>query len=590
MPFHVLQNFVFPTLDDIKSVALFQRSLRGSPIALSQDGCLHLSPSEHVDLATYYNGLSFRKWNELTDIETIGLRLSMDAPVRLRVICHFKDAAPVCIYNAIIAPKEAAKGIWLPKLDKSVLFLGIEIRAGDKDVTISDAAWGTDKAPVRDVNIAAVITTFKREEEVQRSIETFASTILPKKAGGLGRLFVIDNGKTLPDMDKPGVTILQNPNLGGAGGFTRGLLEAMEDGAFTHVLFMDDDAACQPESVWRTAALFRYFKDEKSAVSGAMLIEDRPTIQHEKSAMFWTSGSGSWFLEPRGHNVYLGDIAPIVEANDAENGNYGGWWFFGFPIDQVDTLTFPFFVRGDDIDFSISNGFKIENINGIATLCPDFDSKRAPTTEFLEVRSYFALALMHADLPRLKKVFDKAITHALKMGYRLDYGGMDACLAALEGAARGPEFFGEQPSPLSQFGDLKQGATVKPADFEPVNPVDGLGKRITKLDKFLSRISWNGHLLPEFMIRNETVKAPSLGHLLDRGRTHRAKYVAYGEKDNIKIYERDNARMWAGKKRARALRREIGSKLPEIQANYKANHAKYRSKEYWQTLFDTYEG
>ncbi|WP_454557257.1 glycosyltransferase, partial [Salmonella enterica] len=47
---------------------------------------------------------------------------------------------------------------------------------------------------------------------------------------------------------------LRQANLGGAGGFTRGLYEASAAGPHADVILMDDDILCEPESVLRLSA------------------------------------------------------------------------------------------------------------------------------------------------------------------------------------------------------------------------------------------------------------------------------------------------------------------------------------------------
>ena len=86
------------------------------------------------------------------------------------------------------------------------------------------------------------------------------------------------------------VTIYPNMNAGGAGGFTRGMIEilkANENGAgVTHVLVMDDDIVLDTDVLLRTYTLLSLRKPEYADVfvGGAMLRLDRPNIQVENGA------------------------------------------------------------------------------------------------------------------------------------------------------------------------------------------------------------------------------------------------------------------------------------------------------------------
>ena len=59
-----------------------------------------------------------------------------------------------------------------------------------------------------------------------------------------GRVFVSDNGNSLNyNTDSNHIKVYSNKNYGGAGGFTRCLIEAMNNdmAQYTHFIFMDDD-------------------------------------------------------------------------------------------------------------------------------------------------------------------------------------------------------------------------------------------------------------------------------------------------------------------------------------------------------------
>lgn len=87
------------------------------------------------------------------------------------------------------------------------------------------------------------------------------------EATSKGHMFVhvIDNDRELDpsELDSEDLKVYMNNNVGGAGGFTRGMIEALElPKKPTHVLLMDDDVMVMPESLFRTYYLLRLLKDE----------------------------------------------------------------------------------------------------------------------------------------------------------------------------------------------------------------------------------------------------------------------------------------------------------------------------------------
>ena len=87
-----------------------------------------------------------------------------------------------------------------------------------------------------------------------------ASDTLPEV---LNEVVVVDQGnKKVVDDDRfpaarkslgKSLRMIDQPNLGGSGGFSRGMYEAMEGGA-DYVLLLDDDVRVDPEGIVRAVA------------------------------------------------------------------------------------------------------------------------------------------------------------------------------------------------------------------------------------------------------------------------------------------------------------------------------------------------
>jgi len=90
------------------------------------------------------------------------------------------------------------------------------------------------------------------------------------------RVLVVDNARNLEPEVPAGAPfrLVPNPNLGGAGGFARGLIEFREEGWSTHVVFMDDDISLEPEAIVRTITLLSHATSPDLCVHGAMMSEE----------------------------------------------------------------------------------------------------------------------------------------------------------------------------------------------------------------------------------------------------------------------------------------------------------------------------
>ena len=109
---------------------------------------------------------------------------------------------------------------------------GFSILANNQ-VEIKDAAYSVDVEPeeLRQVELSLVTTTFKKEDYVTRNIARVKRGILGSNdpIASHFTLHVIDNGRTLPveELEGPHICVHPNPNVGGSGGFARGMIESM---------------------------------------------------------------------------------------------------------------------------------------------------------------------------------------------------------------------------------------------------------------------------------------------------------------------------------------------------------------------------
>lgn len=583
MPLEILQTFVFPHEGAADRVSLYARWPDGEVSLADAAGRLRLPAGATVDFSTFFNSFSHRKWNLLTDIDEI--RLEVAGSGRARILITTVD-----VHGAVLPVAEQIRT--LDSYDEAIVvadtgsipgtMLSVSITAQDGEVRLDRMAWTTSRPAARSVSLAVVVTTFRRERAARQAIDKFVSTIVPGSPRADIHLYVIDNGRSLQSPESDHVTLIPNNNLGGAGGFTRGLLEARDAGRHTHVLFMDDDADCEPESVWRTAALAAHLKDERAAVSGTMLYTESPTVQHEKGAVFRHSGDFDKFFEALHNGRDLAAAGSVASNDGPDEANYGGWWFFAFPLAAVRKLPFPFFVRGDDIDFSLANGFPVVTLNGIAAWSGDFDRKRSPATEYLSARSMLALTLLHGDRRGARRIFRRTRRAAVNFGLRLDYASMQAALEAIEMVARGPQAFAEDARPLATLGRLnalRSAETMSGADFGSLHMLYPQ-KRWQAL---VGRMTAGGYLRGRR--RNSRLAYAPMPEDMPKWALFAYDRAAYGTGAGILVMKRSRSRMLALWYRSLRLALALRWKLPRLERLYKEEADELRSEACWRARF-----
>ena len=75
------------------------------------------------------------------------------------------------------------------------------------------------------------------------------------------------------------LSIHDQPNLGGSGGYSRVMYEALKNTDCEQILFMDDDIRIEPDSILRALALNRFAKSP-TLIGGQMLNLQEPSHLH----------------------------------------------------------------------------------------------------------------------------------------------------------------------------------------------------------------------------------------------------------------------------------------------------------------------
>ncbi len=463
------------------------------------------------------------------------------------------------------------------------------------EVTIYGGGWLTDAPETRDVHLGIAITTFRREKEVKAAVSRLTRDIA---AHPLYRdridVTVVDNGNTLKAEDLPGALLIPNRNLGGTGGFTRGLIHYQETGRHTHCLFMDDDASCEAGSVFRSMSFQRHATDPLLALSGAMLFDNIKFMQWE---------NGAWF-DGGCHSVNrdfdLRDPAKLWENEQegcvpAGKRIYGAWWFFFFPLSGVKNYSLPFFVRGDDIDFSYANDFHVASLNGVSCWQQDFKTKESPLTAYLFLRSHL---VHHMTLPQLKCSFGilwKILWgHFRRYNASYFYGTAAAVNLAMSHVLKGPKFFEDNIEPTEVLRKIKEISQCEKTESLTEEELKTLKKaeknlKMAPLTKTMRRLTFNGHLLPKGMAKNTAGEYLPKWMTPNPDRFFRRSQVTVTDQLNMKkvVLRRSPGLYFKNLAAFLLLALRLRLALPFLKGKFRKAEEKQRSREFWKEQFRT---
>lgn len=499
---NILQNIIFPHMTFHAPEEMYARLANEKVYASLNAKSLIFENGGKAYFDTYFNGLSIQPWQKNCKIDDLQLYLQGEGEFLVRIGIHRIGHASYWLHEKVIklsaGQTESIEVSDWQELESGMLYFAVQALSEGR---LEKGFWATE-APVQNaVKLGIVVTHFNRKQWVLPAISRIHNELLSDPAfKGKIELIIVDNSKNITEEElagkTDGITVIPNKNLGGSGGFTRGLLHLKDRQDFTHCLFMDDDASCEIDSIKRTYNMLSYGKVERLAVAGALLREIEPFRLFEKGATF----DGSCHPLKSGMDMrHVHDLL-YAELNDTKP-DYGGWWFFAFKIDEVKEYAFPFFVRGDDIRFGLSNNFQIATINGISCWGEDFAMKSGPLPLYLDTRNHIVYAITQNNPKLAVRLVKFFITSQL---YSYNYATAQACRIAVEHVMQGPGFFLENMDMAEvrkQIGSLTPSEKLQPIDRGHLNiKYRHKTKKEEYWHRWLRKITLNGFRLPDFVL------------------------------------------------------------------------------------------
>ena len=391
-------------LDHAPSVQpLYTRRTPPGPLAAP------LATGDRLDLDTYFNAFDERVWRRHATVGRLSLALALTGRALVQLRRH--AGTTTLLAEAITEDAVQSRSLLLPVPDpphpRAAGRLSLEITALEDGVTLQSGAWLTDAAP-RDAGLAIVICTCNRDRPLEALLRTLAADL--EAAAAVDALIVVNNGAPglaarLDPALNPSLHIVEQLNIGGAGGFSRGLLEARAIRGITHAVLIDDDVALEPEAILRTSRFIRHAHAD-TVLGGHMLDLFRPTILYEAGARIDPARLG---LIPQRLQSKLDTSADLDALLEPTPVHYYGWWFMALPLALLDRHGWPMpcFIRGDDVEFGLrlhDAGVPSTTMLGVGIWHEPFTAKLGSWHLYYECRNMLALAAWRLNLPRARLI------------------------------------------------------------------------------------------------------------------------------------------------------------------------------------------
>lgn len=510
-----LQNILTSYQKDEKKQPLYYKY---SGFIEESEGSVCLKHGAAISFGTYFNSFSLEKWRKYTVTGQYKVVIKGSGKARVSLYHSFLDSGKVITKilldrewelsieseSAITIPDTITAGICYPVVE-----------ALSEEVLLQEISYeGQVLDKIRDeIFLALDICTFKREPYVKRNIQELTKHILENSSSplyGKTQVFISDNGRTLGNSlsEFTKVKVMPNENVGGVGGFTRGMLEAMKEEKFTHILIMDDDAVIEPSAIVKTYIFLTVLKKQywEYTIGGGLLRENTPCIQYESGAV-WNRGR----IKARKHHLDMGELKDVLENEKEEGIEYAGWWFSCIPVEQIKKygLPLPLFIHRDDIEYGLRTGRqRFLFLNGIGVWHEAFENKMPGATEYYDWRNLAVVNSIHYPDFNGKELFRFLLKWVTANVIRYRYQYVDMNLKGIEDFLKGIDWLKKQDAPTLHQSIFDMNYKAVPArDFvgykgiqeediqwEHIEKVTA--RNIGKMEKILRQITLNGYFLP----------------------------------------------------------------------------------------------
>lgn len=454
-----LQNILLPENGTDISETLFFQPDQTNPHAVwmnREESCMVFQQNAFCSFSTYFNSFSGAKWKKYTNISEPELKLSLKG--RFRVVLVKSRKNPIEDIEEPDSLVISSQEIFAPEVREFTFpctgafeftSTAFELYSLQENSCFYGGSYEAEipENELNDVRIALNICTFKREKFVLRNLAILKKAILENPESELHahlKCYIQDNGSTLPldEINSEYVQIVQNKNTGGAGGFTRGLIEILkgkEKFAATHALMMDDDIVIFPEALFRTYTMLRCRKAEyaEAFIGGAMLRLDSSAVQHESGAE-WNAGA----LKSLRTNIDLRELSSCIENEEDIYSEYNAWWYCCTPMSVItpENLPMPIFIRGDDLEYGLRNMKNLILLNGICVWHEPFENKYSSFLNYYIYRNMLYVNSLHFNWVPARKTTSLLFKHVLREILYFRYLNVKLLLRGVRDYLKGVDF------------------------------------------------------------------------------------------------------------------------------------------------------
>ena len=416
---------------------------------------MRVRSGEQISFGTYFNAFPASYWRRWTSVRDIRLTVKTsgtgtvtvyksNARVSVqRVDGRHVDGASTSVFELSLKPFGDGGWYWF------------DLAATSDELVLERGQWETEGGPDRPGQVTLEITTMNKPEFCLNNARILADN--PDVLEHVKEILIVDQG-TQKVQDQDGfaavrealggkLRVINQANLGGSGGFARGMYEAVENGS-DYALLLDDDIVVEPESIVRLLTFADHCRTP-TIVGGHMFDLYNRSILHTFGEVVdpyrFVPSLPHADMEVR-HDFSIANLRQTAWLHRRVDVDYNGWWMCLIPTKVIQEigLSLPLFIKWDDAEYGLrarEAGFATVSLPGAAVWHVSWIDKDdlVGWQAYFHERNRLIVTLLHSPYPKggrvLRESVQSDVKHLVSMQYFTEHGRIEA----LKDILKGPE-------------------------------------------------------------------------------------------------------------------------------------------------------
>lgn len=415
---------------------------------------VRLAAGQQLSFGTYFNAFPASYWRRWTDVQSV------------RLVVRTRGHGAISVYKSnargTLQRVDGARvdGTATTEFDLTLKPFGdggwywFDLASSREELVLESAEWQGAGRKGEQGKVTLEITTMNKPDFCLNNARILSEH--PEVLEHVKEVLIVDQG-TEKVAERPGfaevaaalggkLRVIDQANLGGSGGFARGMYEAVENGS-DYVLLLDDDIVVEPESITRLLTFSDHCR--KPTIAGGHMFDLYcRSVLHTFGEIVdpyrFNFAPAHSDMEMR-HDFAEANLRQTPWLHRRVDVDYNGWWMCMIPTSIIREigLSLPFFIKWDDAEYGLrakEAGYATVSLPGAAVWHVSWIDKDdlVGWQSYFHGRNRLIATLLYSPFKKGGRVLRESFQNDVKHLVSMQYFTVQARLNALNDLFLGP--------------------------------------------------------------------------------------------------------------------------------------------------------